>query len=137
MSLIKQKQKDFIEYIKPFFEHLKGEPYEWIPVMTKRGLCSVQIETDRRGEICSYYVHFYGFTGDICTTIHIKRLYNERPYLVCGNCYLYSKMNIEKFNNKYRFIVKDRRANVERYYNNIWLSLPLMPELKRIVMEYL
>ena len=49
MSLIKQKQKDFIQYIKPFCENLKGEPFVWIPVMTKRGFYRIQIETDKQG----------------------------------------------------------------------------------------
>ena len=136
MSLIKQKQKDFIQYIKPFFENLKGEPYEWIPVMTKRGFYRIQIETDRRGEICSYYVHFYGAITDILTTIYVKRFCIERPYLVCGNYHLHSKMRMMKLKQR-GHLPKERRENVEYYYNNIWLSLPLMPELKRIVMEYL
>ncbi len=121
MSLIKQKQKRIIKYVERFFNNLKGEPYVWIPIMTKKSVLCVQIETEFKNKICSYYVHVHGIDA-------------ERPYLVCGNCYLYNKMIMVK---NYKRLGKERRENVEYYYNNIWLSLPLLPELKRNIMEYL
>ena len=128
MSLIKDKHKFFI---LPLFKNVQGENYEWIPVMTKRGLFHIDIDKDN-----TYHVYFYGGLRDILTSIYVRSQKNLNRHLICSNNYLHSKMNTMKFK-KACYHIKDRIKYVEYYYNQIYMSLPFVPELKRFVIDYL
>ena len=127
MSLIKDKHKFFI---LPLFKNVQGDNYKWIPVMTKRGLFHIEIIDN------TYHVYFYGGLRDIFTSIYIKSQKLMKRHLICSDNYLHSKMNVMKFK-RACYHIKDRIKYVEYYYNQIYMSLPFVPELKRLVLAYL
>ena len=128
MSLIKDKHTFFI---LPLFKNVQGENYEWIPVMTKRGLFHIDIDKDN-----TYHVYFYGGLRDILTSIYVRSQKKLNRHLICSDNYLHSKMNTMTFK-KACYHIKDRIKYVEYYYNQIYMSLPFVSELKRFVIDYL
>ena len=128
MSLIKDKQKYFID---PLFKNLQGENYKWFPVMTKRGLFRIEIDKNNM-----YHVYFYGGLREILTTIYMKSQKKLNRHLICSDNYLHSKMNTMKFK-KACYHIKDRIKYIEYYYNQVYMALPFVPELKRLIMACL
>ena len=122
MSLIKDKHKFFI---LPLFKNVQGENYEWIPVMKKRGLFHIEIDKDN-----TYHVYFYGGLRDILTSIYVR---SQKKMKRCCN---FLDKNPIKFK-RVCYHIKDRIKYVEYYYNQVYMALPFVPELKRLVMNYL
>lgn len=126
MSLIKDKQKYFIQ---PLFKNMQGGYYKWIPVMTKRGLFQIEIKDN------IYYVYFYGGLRNILTVIYSKSQKLSTRHLICDN-HLHSKPNVMTFKNAC-YHIKDRIKFVEYYYNCVWMSLSFVPDIKRLIFNYL
>jgi hypothetical protein len=124
---IKNKQKCLI---LPLFKNLQGEKYKWIPVMIKRGLFRIEIDTEN-----FYQIHFYGVLRDIFTKIYVQQNMSNR-HLICRGRYLHSKLNTMKFK-KACCHIKDRMKYVEYYYDSVWMSLPCIPDIKRLIIGYL
>lgn len=128
MSLVRDKRTYFI---KPLLKNIHGENYTWIPVMKRRGLFRIQLDTDN-----TYYVYSYGGLRDILTKIYIKSQKFSSRHLICSDYYLHSNLNVMKFK-KACYHIKDRLKFVEYYYDYIWMSIPFIPDIKRLIMGYL
>jgi hypothetical protein len=120
--MYKDKHKYFI---LPLFKNEQGENYKWIPVMTNRGLFHIEIDKDNM-----YHVYFCGGLRDILTYIYIRSQKN------LNRCCNFLDKNPIKFK-RACYHIRDRIKYVDYYYNQIYMSLPFVPELKRFVIAYL